>query len=253
MIEEGYIDKKVLEGLLLRQENFMFPTSYLDSMKRYLCIRLGDESLIPGEVKKFRDSLEYFCIGRYSPDTLENSKILFIIYSTLASRIAVEYGLDMDTSMIMSEVFVQEVLKQQNLDDVAMLFGQMLHEYTRRTNLSKFTSVGRNTRTAMEYITCRLHSKITLADIASYVGISQAQLSESFKKDLGCTVSEYIMNQKLEKAAIYLKFSEYSITEISSLLSFATQSHFTEVFRKHYGKTPKKYRNEECRLLTEMF
>ena len=44
-----------------------------------------------------------------------------------------------------------------------------------------------------------------------------------------------------------LKYSEQSFLQIANLLSFASQSHFTQVFKKHTGYTPKEYRDKYYR------
>ncbi|MBQ1609260.1 MAG: helix-turn-helix domain-containing protein, partial [Lachnospiraceae bacterium] len=63
-----------------------------------------------------------------------------------------------------------------------------------------------------------------------------------FKSELGESASDYIRRLKIDKAKNLLRFSEFTMVEISSYLSFSSQSHFIKVFSEECGMTPKKYR-----------
>ena len=47
---------------------------------------------------------------------------------------------------------------------------------------------------------------------------------------------------KIEKAKNLLRFSDFSMVEIASYLSFSSQSHFIKLFSEETNLTPKKYR-----------
>jgi len=79
------------------------------------------------------------------------------------------------------------------------------------------------------------------------VGISETYLSKLFKKETGTSVSAYIRSRRIEAAQNMLKFSEYSYEEISNHLCFSSQSHFTSIFKKETGCTPKVYRDQNFR------
>ena len=52
---------------------------------------------------------------------------------------------------------------------------------------------------------------------------------------------EYIEKERLRRAVVYLKSSNYTISEIASTMGYANQSHFITIFKKNYGCTPTKY------------
>ena len=56
-------------------------------------------------------------------------------------------------------------------------------------------------------------------------------------------ISDYIRENKIEIAQEKLRTTEESILDISCMLSFASQSHFIDVFKKVTGVTPKTYRS----------
>lgn len=74
-------------------------------------------------------------------------------------------------------------------------------------------------------------------------------LSELFKKEVGISTSEYIQSEKIEEAKKLLAFTNYFLLNISLWLNFHDQSHFTRVFKKITGLTPKQYRDKNSALL----
>jgi AraC-like DNA-binding protein len=45
----------------------------------------------------------------------------------------------------------------------------------------------------------------------------------------------------MEEAAFLLKQSGYSVSEVGYQLGFTNLSHFSRLFQRYYGSTPKKY------------
>lgn len=97
---------------------------------------------------------------------------------------------------------------------------------------------------AIEYIHEHL-AEVSLAAIASEVGMSQYHFSRLFKQSTGSTPHQYTIQCRLEAAKRLLAAPELSINEISERLGFASHSQFTAFFRKYASTTPKAYRQEQ--------
>ena len=80
--------------------------------------------------------------------------------------------------------------------------------------------------------------------LSEYTGLSASYLSRLFKKELGISISDYILEKKIEKSENLLKYSDYSLVDIANYLAFSSQSHFIQTFKKAVGITPNKYRNQ---------
>jgi AraC-like DNA-binding protein len=91
------------------------------------------------------------------------------------------------------------------------------------------------------YISKHLYENITLSEVAEALGLSKKYLSSLFSKTLNITLTQYIQMQKIEEAKFLLASTNYSILTICELLKFHDQSHFTKVFKKFAGITPKKF------------
>ena len=94
---------------------------------------------------------------------------------------------------------------------------------------------------AKEYVRENYGEKLTLAAIASKIGISQGYLSSVFKKQTGGNLNDYINQIKIEKAKELLEKHEYMMYEISDMLGFENPYYFSKVFKKLTGITPSEY------------
>lgn len=93
-----------------------------------------------------------------------------------------------------------------------------------------------------------MYTKITVRQIAQYFSMSEARLRTAFKKEMNISIHNYILRRKISEAKVMLK-SNYPINDISLLLGFSDTSHFTKVFKKITGTTPKNIR---CQLILNL-
>ncbi|MNV46218.1 CFA/I fimbrial subunit D [compost metagenome] len=52
------------------------------------------------------------------------------------------------------------------------------------------------------------------------------------------------MEIRMEKAAELLKDERYKTYGVSEIIGYSNAKNFTRTFRRHFGKTPRDYRNE---------
>lgn len=83
---------------------------------------------------------------------------------------------------------------------------------------------------------------INLDALAQEVGVSKYHLSRLFKKHTGYSPYEYLLNYRLSQAKNLLKSTDIPVCEISQLVGFNNPSHFINLFRKHEGITPLRFR-----------
>jgi RpiB/LacA/LacB family sugar-phosphate isomerase len=83
---------------------------------------------------------------------------------------------------------------------------------------------------------------LSVTELAQVVGMSQYYFSKLFKMSTGITPHQYVMRQRVERAQELLRETRTALAEIATQVGFETQSHFTSVFRRLVGATPKHYR-----------
>lgn len=79
---------------------------------------------------------------------------------------------------------------------------------------------------------------LSLEEIARRVGCSQYYLSRIFSSETGQTISAYLQNLKLERAATLLQEGRLNVTEVAMDVGYSSLSHFSQVFRARYGCCP---------------
>ncbi|MCM1252547.1 MAG: AraC family transcriptional regulator [Clostridium sp.] len=83
--------------------------------------------------------------------------------------------------------------------------------------------------------------KFSLAMLAESMSMSRNECCRYFKRMMNMTITEYLLEYRLSKAAALLESSDLSITEISERTGFCDVSYFIKMFRRKTGITPKAY------------
>lgn len=72
-------------------------------------------------------------------------------------------------------------------------------------------------------------------------GMGETKMKQMFRQVFGDTIYNYYQKLRMEEAAFMLKQAGYSVSEAGYRLGFSNLSHFSRLFEKHFGVTPKKY------------
>lgn len=95
---------------------------------------------------------------------------------------------------------------------------------------------------SIAFIHSHLHDKIVLNDIAKAVNMSVPNFCRVFKKEMGQSPIEYLLEQRLYKAQKMLLSDEFSIQEIAVASGFSSVSYLSTSFKKRYSVSPEKYK-----------
>ncbi|QOD59597.1 substrate-binding domain-containing protein [Polaribacter haliotis] len=85
-------------------------------------------------------------------------------------------------------------------------------------------------------------SSFSVEQLASKLNISRVQLYRKIKAILNVSISDYILNIRLEKAKVLLLESKLTISEIAYSVGFSSPSYFSSTYKNKFGKTPKSYK-----------
>ena len=98
-------------------------------------------------------------------------------------------------------------------------------------------------RRVIDYINDNLTKDLTLAEIAHVAGMNPHYFSRAFRQAMGIPPHRYVINRRVEKAKRLLTDDELPLVEVGLSVGFRNQSHFTTIFHKQTGVTPKAYRD----------
>lgn len=225
-----------------REENFEHAT-YSEEMSTIQPVKDGDLKAVARIIKQHKD----FKLPSLSSSPLLSRKFLFVADVTICCRFCIEGGMPPSESYGLSDIYIRKTDQCRTEDDVEELYGMMMMDYARRMNAyrKKRRELSPKVILCLNYIQNHLHDRITVADIANELEMNTSYLSTLFAKETGISVSAYIRAQKINAAKHLLEYNEYSCTDIAEYLGFSGESHFSAVFTKQEGISPKEYRRRE--------
>ena len=93
------------------------------------------------------------------------------------------------------------------------------------------------------YVREHIDERLDLEDIARQFYISSHYLSHYFRRETGFTLGQFIAQAKIDRAKELLQ-KGFSVTDTAISLSYNSDSHFINTFKRLTGTTPKRYASE---------
>ena len=183
--------------------------------------------------------------GVLSHNSVTNIKYHFVITAAMLTRYCIDGGLNPEQAYRLSDFYILKMDSCTTVRQVADLHHVMAKDFTGKMILQKKSSIiSKPAMQCVNYIYSHIKERITIQDLSEHTGFSANYLSRVFKQNLGLSISDYIREQKIEKATYLLRYSDRPIIDIANYLSFSSQSHFIQTFENYTGLTPKKYRDK---------
>lgn len=190
-------------------------------------------------------------IGRMSLDSLRQQRYQFICQIYGISRAAIKGGINPELAFQLSDMYCQKMDLLTSAIDISKLILSAGSDFCQKVrDVKKIPELSPLLNTCCEYIRNHLYDPIHLDNLENIAHMNRRSLTIHFKRELGATIPQYVLKKKIEEARFLLTSSDISLLQISELLCFSSQSHFTQKFKEHFGVTPKQYRSaHQCSLL----
>ncbi|WP_261302802.1 response regulator transcription factor [Paenibacillus andongensis] len=144
------------------------------------------------------------------------------------------------------QVFSEELLSMQastvsrSIADLRQWINTMIEE-----TVSRIYSVDESqtvVEKAKQYIALRINEDVSREDIASHVNMNPDYLTRIFKKETSLTISDYILQERVELAKEMLVKTDLPIGSIAASVGYNNFSHFSKMFKKMAAINPQDYR-----------
>ncbi len=99
-------------------------------------------------------------------------------------------------------------------------------------------------RRVTDYIQEHLDQDLTLAQLSAVVYMSPFHFARLFRHRTGVPPHRFVVQSRIDRAGLLLAAGDLPVARIAHMVGFRSASHFTTVFRRVTGLTPRAYRSE---------
>lgn len=130
--------------------------------------------------------------------------------------------------------FVRSALMTALVGEIALAYRMQSREYNHKRLNSIISYIDNNFQ----------HHPMDIATLAEHFGYNKRYICTLFKKYLGISPLQYIINAKMKEARQMLLNSSDTVESIALSLNYDTPQYFMRQFKKHFGMTPSDMRNQ---------
>ena len=94
----------------------------------------------------------------------------------------------------------------------------------------------------IEHVDANLSCKVSLLDLAAVAGLSRMHFACQFRAATGLRPHEFLLQRRISRSKELMRGTSMTIAEIALAVGFLTQAHFTTVFKRFVGYTPRQWR-----------
>lgn len=131
----------------------------------------------------------------------------------------------------------------QNLLEVFII--NMIRRTNNRLGITSTKKMNKECSYIKQYIDLHYQENITLDQLSSLTFMNKYYLVHAFKKYIGLSPINYVISKRVEESKCLLETTDYSISQISDIVGFSSQSYFSQIFKKTTGYTPFEVRKRK--------
>ena len=177
-----------------------------------------------------------------STDPVRNLQNYSIIMNTLLRKAAengMVHPLYIDK---LSSDFGRKIESITTLDALYKLQREMIHKYCLLVKNHSLKGYSLLVQKVITQIDSDLTADLSLNALAEHLNVNASYLSSLFRKETGSTLTEYVNRKRVEHGILLLNSTSLQIQTIAQYCGISDVNYFTKLFKKHYNKTPKEYR-----------
>jgi len=215
-----------------------------------LALEKGDINLMRDVMHKYKTSAP--------PDRMSKEEVVIndranaIRMIDTAIRVAIDHNVDSEKACALGEIIISDISKVtdrtelvNNLENAIGLFIRIIKEEEKH-------AYSLQVEKCIRYIQQHIIDELKVKDLASRQKISPDYLSNLFYNETGINLSTFIHKLKIKEAQLLLLYyPAYSINDVATMLSFRHVSHFSTLFKKYTGLSPKEYKSKNISTSSE--
>ena len=162
----------------------------------------------------------------------KDDKDIQIINDIIQTALDKKYGYELITKGLLCRFWMQALLSSTDISEDKNAVNSYFDE--------------QRTKLACDYINKNYTKALTLDEIAESIPVSKSECCRCFKRVSGMTPFEYLMLERVTRAAYLLQHPDLftgNMQELASLCGFNDASYFNKIFRKITGMTPSVFKD----------
>ncbi len=183
-----------------------------------------------------------FSLDRRVADPLRDTKDMIIAFNTLCRKAIEQVAVHPLYIDGISGQFVHEIEEAGNVEQVEALIPRMIRHYCLLVQQHSLASYTRVIRDCLNYIDFHYMEPLSLEILANRFSVNKNYLSSRFHREKGMTVTDYINQIRVNRAAGMLRHTSLSVLEVAEQCGFSDGNYFARIFKKLHGVTPNEYR-----------
>ncbi|MBQ4160908.1 MAG: helix-turn-helix transcriptional regulator [Clostridia bacterium] len=194
------------------------------------------EYIIPLRTGAGEKTQVFMCISGYRNDARAQRQLRMLERS---------FGMDMQVLKAAYEKYLRPMPDAPPDAEVLAPLVKMLEQYFSNPKNRRGSNSDYIYAHAIAYIHQHYREKIRLEDICNFCHCSKSYISHMFKKRTGCSVSNYIMQLRLEKAKKLLERERITVKAAAEAVGFPEPYYFSNSFKKYFNIAPSAIRKDD--------
>lgn len=139
---------------------------------------------------------------------------------------------------------VNLIVKDKGFEAVVLFFDHYYKQFfSKDIQLSKYSIVDQKRLYGLvDFIKLNLDKELSLELLSKEAGFSKSKLQSMFHYFLHKSIYSFIKNLRLERSVELLLSTEEDIRFVANRLGYNSGTHFINIFKKHFGISPNRYR-----------
>ena len=197
----------------------------------------GNANLAVEKMKHILDYLGYV----NSSETSELKKALYGLNILLASHML---NTSVHPAYIYGRVksFQEQITETTSHNELLHLPFDMARKYALLVKKYTHDNYSYLVRSIINYIDQHLESELSLADIAEVFGKNPSYISNTFKKEVGETLTTYVARERIQGSLKLFNTTTMSVADVSMAVGISDFGYFSKLFKKYVGISPREYK-----------
>ena len=177
-------------------------------------------------------------------DSLRNRKNYLVILKTLLRKAAEYGGVHPLHVHRLSSHFASRIENIRSMKESLSVQEEMIRSYcqlVKRHSLSKYSFYVGQAITLVQY---DLTADLSLKAISEKLNVNSSYLSDLFRREYGCTLTEFVNKQRIDRGIGLLQLTSKPVQEIAAECGIHDVNYFIKLFKKQTGFTPNRYREQ---------